>query len=91
MHRKVKTFDGLQWNLCGELLPLERHQFTPFDGNCVQACEFHPSGTCVGVATTGNTVEIYDIRASKLQQLYSAHENSVNSIRYNMQTMNNIN
>ena len=27
-----------------------------------QYCEFHPSGACVGVATSGNTVEIYDIR-----------------------------
>ena len=24
--------------------------------------EFHPSGACVGVATSANTVEIYDIR-----------------------------
>ena len=27
--------------------------------------EFHPSGACVGVATSANTVEIYDIRYGK--------------------------
>jgi len=47
-----------------------------------QYVEFHPSGACVGVATSGNTVEIYDIRARKLQQLYNAHEGAVNSLSF---------
>ena len=37
------------------------HTFNINNGFALQ-CEFHPSGACVGVATSGNTVEIYDIR-----------------------------
>ena len=37
------------------------HTFTVSKG-FGQYCEFHPSGACVGVATSGNTLEIYDIR-----------------------------
>ena len=37
------------------------HTFTVSKG-FGQHVEFHPSGACVGVATSGNTVEIYDIR-----------------------------
>jgi len=36
----------------------------------------------VGVATTGGTVRIYDIRAMKLQQLYSAHEGAATSLSF---------
>ena len=36
----------------------------------------------MGVATSANTVEIYDIRARKLQQLYNAHEAPVNSLAF---------
>ena len=57
------------------------HTFTVSKG-FGQHCEFHPSGACVGVATSANTVEIYDIRARKLQQLYNAHEAPVNSLAF---------
>ena len=43
---------------------------------------FHPSGSCVGVATTCGTVRVYDIRAMKLQQLYTAHEGATASIAF---------
>lgn len=57
------------------------HTFTVSKG-FGQHCEWHPSGACVGVATSANTVEIYDIRARKLQQLYNAHEAPVNSLSF---------
>jgi len=44
--------------------------------------EFHPSGACVGVAASCGKVHIYDIRAMKLQQLYSAHEGPVSSLSF---------
>lgn len=46
-----------------------------------QHLAFHPSGACVGVATSDSKVKIYDIRMMKLQQLYSAHEGPVTEVR----------
>ena len=41
---------------------------------------FHPSGTCIGVATSDKKVKVYDIRMQKLQQLYSSHEGPVTQV-----------
>ena len=34
---------------------------------------FHPSGACVGVATTGGTVRIYDIRQAPFLEEYLSY------------------
>ena len=46
--------------------------------------EFHPSGACVGVATSANTVEIYDIRCGKkgvFQIIYNTQKIHFHCIR----------
>ena len=46
------------------------------------ALAFHPSGACVGVATSDSKVKVYDVRVMKLQQLYSAHTGPVSQVAF---------
>jgi len=43
---------------------------------------FHPSGACIGVATSDKKVKVYDIRMQKLQQLYDSHEAAVTQVSF---------
>merc|ERR1719510_361770 len=44
--------------------------------------DWHPSGSCIGVATSDNKVKVYDIRMLKLQQLYKAHQGPVSQVSF---------
>ena len=44
--------------------------------------EFHPSGTCIGVALANGVVKIYETRMRKVLQLYEIHDGPVHSISF---------
>ena len=44
--------------------------------------DFHPSGTCIGVATSDKKVKVYDLRMRRLQQSYSTHKGPVSQVSF---------
>jgi centriolar protein POC1 len=59
----------------------EIHSFQEAKGYATHL-DFHPSGTCIGVATSDKKVKVYDIRMRRLQQVYSSHEGPVSQVTY---------
>ena len=57
-------------------------EFHAFNEPKGYAChlDWHPSGTCIGVATTDKKVKVYDVRMLKLQQLYTTHQGPVSQV-----------
>ena len=48
---------------------------------------FHPSGACVGVATTGGTVRIYDIRQEMTENKAGLDHDANNLMQENFRAM----
>lgn len=44
--------------------------------------DFHPGGTCIGVATSDKKVKIYDLRMQRLQQVYASHDGPVSQVSF---------
>lgn len=44
--------------------------------------EFHPTGTCIGVALSNGVVKIYETRMKKVLQLYEIHNGPVRCLSF---------